>query len=131
MRKSIPFLPDLSPKVGARLGRSQRDQVRDKIEQLRRQSLSRLCELFGPWLPEDLLKCGSEGLNSRQRSYPMSMTFWAFLSQVLDPGSACREAVRRVQAWYAQNDAMIPDSGTRAVETRHGRSAGSAECRGG
>ncbi len=38
--------------------------------------------------------------NSRRRLYPLDLTFWAFLSQVLNPGSSCREAVRRIQAHY-------------------------------
>jgi hypothetical protein len=29
------------------------------------------------------------------------MTFWAFLSQVLSPNSACRDAVRKAQAWWS------------------------------
>ena len=34
----------------------------------------------------------------RNRVYPPWVTFIAFLGQVLSRGSACREAVRRVQA---------------------------------
>jgi len=55
----------------------------------------------------------AKGLNSRQRTYPLPLTFWAFLSQVLSPGSSCREVVRKVQAWYAPQ-AQTPDSGTSA-----------------
>lgn len=29
------------------------------------------------------------------------MTFWTFLAQVLSPNSACRDAVRKAQAWWA------------------------------
>ena len=28
------------------------------------------------------------------------MTFWAFVAQVLNPGSSCREVVRKVEAWW-------------------------------
>src|SRR5215217_4071087 len=35
----------------------------------------------------------------RDRLFTDEITFLAFLSQILDPGSACREAVRRVQLW--------------------------------
>ena len=55
----------------------------------------------------------AKGINSRQRLYPLTLTFWAFLSQVLSPGSACREVVRKVQAWYAPQDQTL-DSGTSA-----------------
>ena len=94
MRNPTPFLPGISPQLCGRQRRSQRDQLRDQIERLRRQSLGRLCELFGPWLPQDLLKPAAKGSNSRERSFPVSLTFWAFLSQVLDSGSVCREIVR-------------------------------------
>jgi hypothetical protein len=55
----------------------------------------------------------AKGINSRQRIYPLPLTFWAFLSQVLSPGSSCREIVRKVQAWYAPQG-QRPDSGTSA-----------------
>ena len=75
--------------------------------------MSRLCEIFGPWLPATLLAPTAKGINSRQRLYPLPLTFWAFLSQVLSPGSACREVVRKVQAWYAPQGKVL-DSGTSA-----------------
>ena len=75
--------------------------------------MSRLCEIFGPWLPVAMLSPTGKGLNSRRRTYPLPLTFWAFLSQVLSPGSSCREVVRKVQAWYAPQDKSA-DSGTSA-----------------
>ena len=72
--------------------------------------MGRLCELFGPWRPMELFARADKGLNSRERTYPVSLTFWAFLSQVLNPGSPCREVVRKVQAWYAQGRRPMPQS---------------------
>jgi hypothetical protein len=72
-----------------------------------------LCEIFGPWLPAALLAPTDLGVNSRERLYPLTLTFWAFLSQVLSPGSACREVVRKIQAWYVPGE-KTPDSGTSA-----------------
>jgi len=69
--------------------------------------------MFGPWLPATQLSPTAKGLNSRQRTYPLALTFWAFLSQVLSPGAACREVVRKVQAWYAPQGRTL-DSGTSA-----------------
>ncbi len=113
MFNPTPFLPGLSHRLLGRQRRSQLDQLRAQSEQWRQSSLSRLCEIFGPWLPATLLAPTARGLNSRQRTYPLPLTFWAFLSQVLSPGSACREVVRKVQAWYAPQ-AQTPDSGTSA-----------------
>ncbi len=113
MFNPAPFLPGLSHRLFGRQRRSQLDQLRAQSEQWRASSLSRLCEIFGPWLPAAMLAPAAKGINSRERLYPQSLTFWAFLSQVLSPGSACREVVRKIQAWYAPQD-QSPDSGTSA-----------------
>ena len=113
MFDSTPFLPGLSHRLLGRQRRSQLDQLRLQSERWRQSSLSRLCEIFGPWLPTALLAPTATGINSRQRLYPLPLTFWAFLSQVLSPGSACREVVRKVQAWYAPQNRTL-DSGTSA-----------------
>jgi len=113
MLNPTPFLPGLSHALSGRQRRSQLDQLRAQSEQWRQSSLSRLCEIFGPWLPATMLAPTAKGINSRQRTYPLPLTFWAFLSQVLSPGSSCREVVRKVQAWYAPQ-ATPPDSGTSA-----------------
>jgi hypothetical protein len=121
MFNTTPFLPGIPHGLFGRQRRSQLDQLRVQTEQLRQASLSRLCEIFGVWLPVPLLGQSSDGHNSRQRLYPVSLTFWAFLSQVLNPGSACREIVRKVQAWYAQHQRTLPDSGTSAYCQARGR----------
>lgn len=113
MFNPTPFLPGLSHRLLGRQRRSQLDTLRAQSQQWRQSSLSRLCEIFGPWLPLATLAPTAQGVNSRQRTYPLPLTFWAFLSQVLSPGSSCREVVRKVQAWYAPQD-QTPDSGTSA-----------------
>ena len=113
MDQNTQFLPGLSHLLCGRQRRSQLDQLRAQSEQWRQSTLSRLCEIFGPWLPTALLAPTAKGINSRQRTYPLPLTFWAFLSQVLSPGSSCREVVRKVQAWYAPQN-QRPDSGTSA-----------------
>ena len=113
MSNPTPFLPGLSTRLFGRQRRSQLDRLHLQSEQWRQSSLSRLCEIFGPWLPVTVLSPTARGLNSRRRTYPLPLTFWAFLSQVLSPGSSCREVVRKIQAWYAPQ-ARIPDGGTSA-----------------
>ena len=114
VRHSTPFLPGISHLLHGRLPRSQRDQIRLQIKRLRRQSLHRLCEVFGAWLPMDLFKPAPNGTNSRERVFSTSLTFWAYLSQILDPGCACREVVRKVQTWHARRLQPMPRSGTGA-----------------
>ena len=114
MLNTTPFLPGISHSLSGRQRRSQLDQLRAQSAHWRQATLSRLCEIFGPWLPAALFAPTDHGLNSRQRTYPLNLTFWAFLSQVLSPGSSCREIVRKVQAWYAPQATALPDSGTSA-----------------
>ena len=119
MHQNTPFLPGLPHRLFGRQRRSSLDQLRVQSAQWRASTLSRLCEIFGPWLPASRLAPTAQGANSRQRTYPLPLTFWAFLSQVLNPGSSCREVVRKVQAWYAPRD-KAPDSGTSAYcQARH------------
>jgi len=56
-----------------------------------------LSRLFAPWvgLPQHF------GGGKRTRLFPPSVTFWLFLSQVLDEKGSCREALRRFQAWLS------------------------------
>src|SRR5271170_3886452 len=57
---------------------------------------AQLISLFGAFLPADLL-AGKHILGgARDRIYTRAVTFWAFLGQVLDPGSSCRKTVARV-----------------------------------
>ena len=55
--------------------------------------------LFGGHLPKGALRPARAGTGSRRRIFSSEVTFWAFLFQVLCPGCACREVVRKVQAW--------------------------------
>lgn len=54
------------------------------------------------------------GVGQRERVFTPWITFIAFLGQVLSRGSACREAVRRVQAWCVALQRPPPDENTSA-----------------
>jgi len=75
-----------------------------RLRVVRQQSLLHLEELFGKFIPAWLLAQADEGPNSRERIYTLRRTFWAFLNQVLNPGSPCREAVRQIQAFLHLHD---------------------------
>ena len=75
--------------------------ARFKSQLPRADSISALREAFGSLVPDTLLCPQPKGRASRQRLFSPLMTFWAFLSQVLSPNSACREAVRKAQAWWS------------------------------
>lgn len=70
------------------------------VQNTRAQTLPSLQGLFGPWIPKAALAQSQGGPNSRQRLFPLELTFWAFLGQILNPGASCREAVRQVLALF-------------------------------
>jgi hypothetical protein len=63
-----PFLPGISRDLFGRQRRSQLNKLRLQTEFLRRATLNRLCEVFGPWLPVAVLAQNAEGANSRKLS---------------------------------------------------------------
>jgi hypothetical protein len=70
-----------------------------------------LSEIGGRFLPDDML---STPKGCRERVFTTWVTFWAFLSQVLDHTCSCREAVRRVQVWYLAQGLPVPDGANSA-----------------
>lgn len=101
MPSATPFFKAFGPLL---FGRAARGTVR-KIARLN--SLQELYELFGHLIPERLLAASAAGVNSRERVFTPQVTFWAFVAQILSPGSACREIVQRVEAW-GQHEAEEP-----------------------
>jgi hypothetical protein len=93
MSSSTPFFKAFGPLL---FGRAARRGLR-KIERVN--SLQELYELFGHLIPERFLGTSEAGANSRDRIFTAQVTFWAFVAQILSPGSSCREMVRRVEAW--------------------------------
>jgi hypothetical protein len=74
-------------------------------------ALDGLAALVGRFIPAELFEV--EG-GQRRRVFTPWVTFIAFLGQVLSRGSACRETVRRVQAWAAASQRSVPDENTSA-----------------
>jgi hypothetical protein len=106
MSNRTPFFKAFGPLL---FGRSARKTLK-KIGRLH--SLHELYELFGHLLPEALLAAHESGVNSRERIFSKQVTFWAFAAQILSPGTACREMVRRVEAWWQETHRTKPASST-------------------
>ena len=67
------------------------ERARAKMDSL---CFDQLGLLFGSFIPTFLLSVGSSsGANSRRRIFTPTVTFWAFLEQVLDPEAPCRKAL--------------------------------------
>jgi hypothetical protein len=86
-------------------------------------SLSQYQESFGDFIPKALLCPSANGLNSRQRLFPQLITFWAFLAQVLERGSSCRDALRRITAWlqFESPGSLLPSTQTGGYCCARGR----------
>ena len=97
MRHSTPFFAAFGPLLFGRAPRRFHTALNKKIHP--GNSLSQLRAAFGCMVPDALLSTEKNGTGSRKRCFSPLITFWAFLAQVLSPNSACREAVRKVQAW--------------------------------
>jgi hypothetical protein len=111
MKRPTPFFAGFHRLLFGRPQRSVQEKLQNQAELLRRASLCRLAQLFEPWLPPQRLRPPA---GSRRRSFPLPVTFWAFLSQTLSPQSPCREIVRKVQAWCAIHKQPLPRSNTGA-----------------
>ena len=97
MSISTPFFVALGPLL---FGKPRLTEIEKLLrEQGDGHSLSQYHESFGEFVPQALLCPSTDGLNSRQRLFPQLITFWAFLAQVLERGSSCRDALRRITAW--------------------------------
>jgi hypothetical protein len=92
-----------------------RDQVQRKLCAADALCLTQLHTLFDEVLPAWLgtFKT-SRGANSRHCVYTPLVTFWAFLSQVLDPDGSCRRAVTRVQTLCSVLGLALPKVDTGA-----------------
>lgn len=93
-----------------------------KPEQLQRKAreadalcLTQLHTLFEDVLPSWLATFKTtRGTNSRHSIYTPLVTFWAFLSQVLDADGSCRRAVTRVQTLCSALGLALPKEDTGA-----------------
>ena len=91
------------------------EQFRRKVKEADTLCLTQLHTLFEDVLPSWLATFKTaRGTNSRHCIYTPLVTFWAFLSQVLDPDGSCRRAVTRVQTLCSALGLALPDEDTGA-----------------
>jgi len=93
---------------------------RRTTQTLRQATLAQLGEHLARLLPAHLLAAEDEGAGSRNRVYSLRLTCECFLWQLLNPGTACREVVRQVQALCRLHGKTPPDESSSAyVQARH------------
>lgn len=96
MRNPTPFF---TPFKRLLFGRPPRSRASILEAAAAASSLGEMRALFGSPIADALHTPEQEGPGSRQRLFSTCVPFWALLSQVLSPDAACRQAVRKVQAW--------------------------------
>lgn len=100
------YLPGFSHHLCGSSTSRQAQKLRDGAD-----TLNGLAALVARFIPAKLF---AVGVGQRERAFTPWVTFTTFLSQVLSRGSACREAVRRVQAWCVVAGRPVPDGSTSA-----------------
>jgi Transposase DDE domain len=103
MSNQTSFLPGFSHHLMGQEGQKAARSLKVKSD-----SLSGLAALVGRFIPVEVFAEAGQ----RDRVYTPWVTFISFLGQVLTRGSACREAVRRVQAWRLSSKRTAPDQST-------------------
>ena len=111
---STSFFPGFHNLLFGRPPISQREAFERQRAKLGASSIEALQGIFSGRLPMDLLCKPDYGTKIRERIFSPAILFWAFLSQVLSPGSACREAVSKVQAFFKLADQSPPAGETGA-----------------
>lgn len=115
MGGKTPFLIGFQQVMGGKRPLSGALKALQEVAEVDRLCAAQLQALFGEYVPVDLLgQKARVGAGSRDRVFTAKVTFWAFLGQVLDPGSSCRKAVARVQALFTQHQKTPPAEHTGA-----------------
>src|SRR5438105_325062 len=68
--------------------------------------------LFGGWIPRHRLAQQEDHAHSRDRCWNLRLVFWAFLWQVAQAGTSCREAIRQAQALCGVKGRQLPPDET-------------------
>jgi hypothetical protein len=136
MHAALPLLPAFQSLLLGHVARRARPPLPPKV--LRAKSLRELRAVFGWLIPDRRWQGPTVGPPSRERLFTPLITFWAFLSQGLAADSACRTAVRKVQAWgarqgggsmsantsaYCQARARLPEETLEALHEQLARAA--------
>lgn len=102
-----PFLTGFSTLLCGRAKRTKQELLRARHTDIGEQCLDGLRRQLGTEIPGELLVTHSDP-KRRDRIYNDSVTFWAFLAQVICADSSCAKAVARVQQWMRTAKRAVP-----------------------
>lgn len=112
MQKTTPLLPGLHLQTLRRRPRSAQEKLAAEIALVRNKTFSQLGEMFGAFLPDELLSPSEKGDHSRRRVFSKQNTFWAFMGQVFSEDGSCQEVVHKLQAYASLKALPMPSSST-------------------
>lgn len=73
---------------------------------------------FSRFIPQHLFDKAPTGTGSRERLFPRKATFWHFIWQALQPNTACRAVVRKIQAETEHKHRTIDESTSAYCQAR-------------
>ena len=106
MKQKAPFLPGISSQLSGRRPRRQIEALRLLRDQILSSSICDYGQLFHRILPIEGLEQSQQ--TRRKRCYPEVVTFWAWISQLLERNASCHQAVTLVQNWYHEGGLAAP-----------------------
>jgi len=106
---NTPYFPAWRRKLAAYGQRKTRGRWQSAVE------IQSQCSQF---LSREVLAAPPKGVGSRRRVFDCTRTFWLFIWQVLQPGTACRAVVRQVQAFCETGSLRIDESSSAYCQAR-------------
>lgn len=121
MQNSTSIFPGFHLPTLRRTPRTRQQRLAAELAELKTKSIDQLGEVFRRFVGSASLHPAVSGPNSRRRLYSKENTFWAFLSQVLQPDPGCQEVVRKMQSYAALKGLGMPSSSTASYCEARGR----------
>ena len=112
MNRNQPFLTGFSARLCGRSRASAQARLRREADLISDRPITDNARLFAPFLPPAWMR-QLHG-QARHRHFDPSVTFWAWIDQILEGNASCSKAVSRVQAWCVEKRRPVPASSTGA-----------------
>ena len=110
MQTKSPFLTGFSAHLCGRAKRSAQVKIRLERQRLNEECVGEIAAMLSLEIPPELIH--EQATDRRSRTYDQTLTFWAFLHQVLSEDGSCAATVAQVQQWMSQRGLPVPSANT-------------------
>ena len=110
MQNTTPFLTGFSTLLSGKVKRTRQAQLRVQRQQMIQDLPGGFCHQVREEIPAEFIEARCQSV--RKRVCPNTVTFWAFLSQVLAEDGSCSRTVSRMQAWMRAKGLEVPSAST-------------------